>query len=125
MKTTLFRTFLILINVLCASNIYAGEIYKHIPFKLDMTAADVIIADYDLSAHRSIQCHTDTRHLLASFIYKGRDKTASLPVTLQNSRVPTKTGEELTDTSGNIKFAFNTSETSKRTSYKISCEYTN
>lgn len=117
--------FLLIINALCESQLYAAKIYKHAPFALTIAADDMIVVEYDLSNNRGLYCTSNNKNFQASFTYKGRDKTATLPVTLQNYRVPSKSGEELADTTGNIMLMLDMSKATQAAKIKVKCEYNN
>lgn len=123
MKKLFFRTFLILINASCISNLYAAEVYKRVPFSVKITHEDTLIAEYDLSENRGMDCDSSSSDILASFTYKGRDKTATLPLTLQNYRVPTKKGEELSDTTGKVKMSVDKNKPAQAKEIIINCHY--
>src|SRR5690606_33089690 len=114
--------FLLIINALCVPSSYADKIYKRAPFELTITATDTIIAEYNLSEHRGLYCSASNKHFLVSFTYKGRNKTATLPVTLQNYRVPVDSREELADTTGTIELMAKAGQPAK---VEISCQYNN
>ena len=102
----------------------AAPFYRHIPFAMVLTSDDKLIVHYDLSGKAGIRCTSPDNHAISvEFTYKGRQKLASLPVTLQNHRIPKEKGEELIDLTGRFILSNNNPIHYPPSSYTISCHY--
>jgi hypothetical protein len=111
-----------IITLICITNVFANTFYRHPPFTLNLTAQDKIYVDYDFTDKKGISCmspmHPET---WIDFSYKGRDKSARLPVTLQSQHVPNASSEELADASGTLAITMSSHPLIK--SHQIHCEY--
>lgn len=117
--TSLF-TFILLASLGTAA--YANVFYRHVPFNLPMTANDTVMVDYDFAGHFGIRCSTNTNTAHINFVYKGHQKSATLPVTLQNAQVPNHSAEELADISGQFKISM-LNEVASSQEFNLSCDY--
>src|SRR3990167_6962188 len=97
MKTKFILSLFITMNVFFAA--HAATIYHQVPFNLSMSNEDTLIINYDYTAKTGVRCYGSDHTFWIDFTYKGYQKSARLPVTLQ-SRVPNKQQEELADTTG-------------------------
>ncbi len=116
-----YLSLAIAIIALCFVNAKAAEVYKHIPFTLTLKPGDVLTVDYDFSGKNGIRCTTDGKARI-DFLYKGHQKSAYLPVTLQSSHVPLKEDEVLADYSGQFSLVLGADEAENK-QYNISCIY--
>ncbi|MBA3661776.1 MAG: hypothetical protein H0W64_08620 [Gammaproteobacteria bacterium] len=99
---------------------YAAQYYRHIPFTLRIQSHDIVHVDYNFSEKTGIYCQANRGPIQIKFDYKGRDKSAFLPVRLQSDHIPDEKYEELADYEGQFRL-----ETKGRnnTSYEIKCSY--
>lgn len=123
----LFFSFVFVVSLsLFKINANAAEFYRHIPIKpfavdVALQAGDTLIIDYDFSRQKSVRCTANSNQIRIDFVYKGHQKFAFLPVTLQNSHVPKHRNEELADASGQLSLSIN--KTAQNIKYEISCRY--
>lgn len=113
-------TCLSLILAVMAVTAHAADIYKPIPFKLNMSKEDSVNVNYDFSEKKSIICTTNNKHVRIDFTYKGRKKFANLPIILQSDHVPSKKNEALADLSGRFVLSLSASQNK---SYLVTCDY--
>lgn len=116
------RKLSLIILIIFNTNTYATSLYRHIPFNLSLEAHDTVTVNYDFSEKHGIQCTADNRGVQIDFAYKGRLKTARLPVTLQAAHIPTKSEEELASLSGQFTLYANQITPSVQR-YEVSCDY--
>lgn len=119
----LFSFFAIAFVSLCLiTNSFAAKIYHRVPFTADISSHDILVVDYDFSQKNGVQCSANSGSFKVDFTYKGRDKTASLPVLLQSSHVPKHDNEELADNSGQFSITLG-KKSSKNQIFSVSCHY--
>ncbi|TAK73079.1 MAG: hypothetical protein EPO11_09120 [Gammaproteobacteria bacterium] len=114
-----YLSFAISIVALCLVNAKANELYRPIPFTLVANPGDRLIIDYDFSGKSGIRCTAADNKTKIEFTYKGHPKSASLPITLQSSHIPTKVDEALADYRGQFTLMLDAK------SSRVSCDYLN
>lgn len=96
--------------------------YPILPFKTTVTSSDILHIHYDLSEKKAISCTSSLKQAHAHFYYKGFQKSAQLPITLQTSHLPRHAHEHLTDLKGDIAIAFEDNALNPQ-GYRVSCQY--
>ncbi|EKD71817.1 MAG: hypothetical protein ACD_46C00089G0002 [uncultured bacterium] len=104
------------------STVFAATFYRHIPFSISAKSTDTIIADYTMNDDQGVHCESDIKNLFMTFTYKGKEKTAELPVVIQNSHVPESAIESLADLKG--QFTLSNHATVTNENKMIRCKYT-
>ena len=102
----------------------AAKIYRRIPFDVYMNQTDNVVVNYDFTEKRGIHCTASYSKLSIDFIYKGHQKSAFLPVTLQSDHVPEMAEEELADVNG--QFVISTTKIPPANQQlHVCCDYVN
>ncbi len=94
----LIKTFILFLFF--SATAHANQFYRHVPFSVEVATHDKVTVNYDLANQSGIRCAAKNAEFWVEFVYKGRKKTALLPATLINNRLPAAEDEELTDASG-------------------------
>lgn len=94
---------------------------KPVPFTYKAANNEILVVDYDFSGKSGIKCNAERHQFKIEFLYKGRKKSAALPVTLVN-HVPDKKGQELMDMTGQFKILA-ANEIKNASAQTISCIY--
>lgn len=103
---------------------FANEIYKHIPFDhIALTQHDQLIINYDFTQKKNVHCEAKNGKAMMVFYYKGHQKTADLPITLESDHIPLpdNTNEALADVSG--QFIISTHPSQNKKEVAIHCQY--
>jgi len=116
-RLSLFFTLL----VFFLNNSHAAVFYRHIPFTISLTSPDKLFVDYDFSSKNGVYCASNVTKFTLDFTYKGRNKSAFLPVSLRD-HAPDKNNEELADTSGQFSILMHSDQADDK-NYDISCTY--
>lgn len=99
--TYLFMISFTVFFIFFFNNLYAAKFYRHVPCTLFMHAGDALIIDYAYLTSQGIHCFSrDKVKIMADFSYKGRAKSALLPISFESDHVPAKAREELADPAG-------------------------
>lgn len=113
----------IFLGAMLTSQVQAATFYRHPSFQIDLQADDNIVVNYDMTDNAAgISCTSAESGLIIHFSYKGREKTASLPVILQSHHVPQQEIEELADSNGQFKISFNPANPPS-SSVEVNCSY--
>lgn len=118
--------FLVLVStaaILAFTQTHATKFYKHIPFTTFIGTSDIVVVNYDIEEKNGIVCISTHHKLWIDFVYKGRQKSAYLPVILENTHVPEKKQEELADSNGQFNLLISKSNMDNNGQYEVSCDY--
>lgn len=119
----IFDIFLIAtLTFLCLSAQAALQYRNRFPFNQNIGSSDVLVASYNFSGKSGVSCEASDPKVKIEFMYKGREKSADLPITLQAS-LPTNPSQELADISGRLHiFAVDHLDKSNK-EITVSCHY--
>lgn len=116
----IIRLSIVCFALLFSAITHADSLYRQrLPTTVPMTSQDKLYVSYDFSAKTGIRCTTNNKNVRVDFIYKGKEKTAFLPVVLQNDHIPHKKEEVLADISGRLVI-YGEEETQ---GFDVKCEY--
>lgn len=114
--------FILLFSAAFYSSTYAATFYRHPPFTISVLETDSVIVEYDFANKNGLRCSALQNTFWADFIYKGRSKSAVLPVILENDHVPKKENEELANPKGRLSIR---GGGKTNLLYELSCRYVN
>jgi hypothetical protein len=105
MKAIVRLLLLITLSNLFVTFAKASEFYRQrLPLTQTMTTKDRLQLSYDFSTKAGIHCSSSDKHVRVNFTHKGKQKSALLPLTLQDHEVPHNQYESLADKNGRLLF---------------------
>lgn len=101
----------------------ADSLYRQrLPFTLPITSDDRLYVSYNFSEKTGIRCTSNHKKVRLDFTYKGKEKTALLPVVLQSDHIPHKKDEVLADVNGRLMISASEDPEGKL-AFEVNCGY--